>query len=310
MRKVELLATAKNVEEAFQLLDAGADAIKIGHQQYGLRLSGDFELEDIQKATEYAHIHKKKVYVALNGIFHNDIFNSLSNYLIQLQEMKVDAIICGDPSIFVVVNEHSITIPIHWNPETLSTNYQTLAYWISKGIKRAVLSNELQIQNVREMKEKLSIDVEVQAHGMTCIFQSKRELVSNYYNHITDGTETKDTSLDSKLYMKETANTNTHYPIFEDCNGTHIMSDADISMVEHLDLLIGANVDSIRIEGILKSREYQLEIIKIYREAIDLYYADPEKYALEKGQFSQRIQAIQPNNRKLDTGFYFKEQIY
>jgi U32 family peptidase len=310
MQKLELLATAKHVEELYKILDAGADAVKIGHQKYGLRLPGDFELDDIRKATTYAHTKNKKVYVALNGIFHNHIFNSLSKYLSNLQEIGVDCIICGDPSIFVIVKEHDIQIPVHWNPETLATNYQTLEYWMTKGATRAVLSNELQIENVVEMKKKLPIQIEVQAHGMTCIFQSKRELVSNYYKHVSNGEEDKNTSQAGKLYIKEFDKPNTHYPIFEDFSGTHIMSDADMCMVEFLDLLIEAKVDSLRLEGILKSSDYQVEIVKIYREAIDLYYENPESYKLAKEEFKRRIQELQPADRKLDTGFYFKEQIY
>jgi U32 family peptidase len=309
MRKVELLATAKNVDELIQIIDAGADAVKIGHQQYGLRLPGDFELEDIQRATEYAHSKQKKVYVAINGIFHNDIFKSLSEYLCILQKFEVNGIICGDPSIFILAKEHEIHIPIHWNPETLATNYQTLGYWMTKGVKRAVLSNELQIENVAEMKEKLPLNVEVQAHGMTCIFQSKRELVTNYYKHVSSD-ESKSTAKENKLYIKEFGKSNTHYPIYEDCNGTHIMSDADMCMIGFLDQLIEAKVDSIRLDGLLKTSEYQVEIVKIYRDAIDLYYKNPEEYKLSKTRLKNRIEDLQPAERKLDTGFYFREQIY
>lgn len=310
MLKVELLATAKNVKESHRILDAGADAVKIGNQNYGLRLPGDFELVDIQRVTEYAHSKNKKVYVALNGIFHNKIFDSLSEYLINLQNFEVDGIICGDPSIFVAVKEHDIRIPIHWNPETLATNFQTLAFWMTKGVKRAILSNELQLGNVTEMKENLAIQVEVQVHGMTCIFQSKRDLVSNYYKHVGNGERDKNTSQNSKLFIKEFEKPDTHYPIFEDCNGTHIMSDADICMVDYLDVLIEAKVDSLRLDGILKSSDYQVEIVKIYREAIDLYYKNPKEYQFAKENYKQRIQELQPTDRKLNTGFYFKEQIY
>lgn len=310
MQKVELLATAKNLHELNQVIDAGADAVKIGHQKYGLRLPGDFELAEIQKATEYAHAKQKKVYVALNGIFHNEIFDALPEYLNKLQDFKVDGIICGDPSIFIVIKEQDIQIPIHWNPETLATNYQTLGYWMTKGAKRVVLSNELQLENVAQMKQKLPIAIEVQAHGMTCIFQSKRDLVSNYYKEINNDGSEKNTTQESKLYMKEYGKADTHYPIFEDCNGTHIMSDADICMIDNLDLLIQAGVGSLRMDSILKTSDYHVSTVRIYREAIDLYYKNPEAYKLSKNAFKENILALQPKERKIDTGFYFKEQIY
>lgn len=301
----ELLATARDLTEVKALADAGADAIIIGHQHYGLRVTGDFSLEQIAESTNYLHKLNKKVYILVNAIFHNAILTTLPEYVTQLSALKVDGIICGDPSIFPIIEEASIDIPITWNPETLSTNYQTLHYWHKKGINRAILSNELAITAIEEIKAKVPFPVEIQVHGMTCIFQSKRKLVRNYYSHV-------DLPYDNKqsFHIKETKEEDTHYPIYEDENGTHIMSNEDLCMIEHLAQLLDSQINGLRINGLLHARTYNVEVVSMYREAIDTYLADKADYHLKKAGWKQDLYKIQPEVRKLNTGFYFKEQIY
>ncbi|WP_182199357.1 peptidase U32 family protein [Paraliobacillus salinarum] len=301
----ELIATARDMNEVQKLIDVGVDAITIGHQNYGLRVTGDFSIEEIKAATTYCHQHGVKVYILTNAIFHNDILETIPTYLKELESVKVDGIICGDPSIFMIVSSYDIHIPIIWNPETLATNYETLNYWHQKGISRAILSNELAIDAIKEINEQVSFPVDIQVHGMTCIFQSKRKLVENYYRHI-------DKSYDRQqvMHITQGKEEDTHYPIFEDVNGTHIMSDADLCMIDHLPLLLDAKIHGLRINGILKSTDYHVEITQLYKEAIDTYLEDPTQFELKKAGFKQRIYNIQPEDRKLGTGFYFKEQIY
>ncbi|WP_117169418.1 peptidase U32 family protein [Paraliobacillus sediminis] len=301
----ELLVTARDITEVKALANAGADAIIIGHQHYGLRVAGDFSIADIAEATSYLHQANKKVYILVNAIFHNAILKTLPLYINQLAELQVDGIICGDPSIFTVMEELEHKIPITWNPETLSTNYQTLMYWHQKGIKRAILSNELALDAIKEIKKELSFPIEVQVHGMTCIFQSKRKLVRNYYSHI-------DLPYDPDLsfHLKETKEEDTHYPVYEDENGTHIMSNEDLCMIDQLEHVLDTKMDGLRINGLLHSRSYNIEVVAMYRDAVDTYLEDPVTYHLKKVGWKQKLYKIQPEARKLNTGFYFKEQIY
>lgn len=301
----ELIATARDYNEVEQLIIAGADAVTIGHQQFGLRVPGDFSLEEILRVIELCHLHNRKVYILLNAIFHNHTLEVLPAYLTQLEALHVDGIICGDPSIFTFQAELDVKTPIIWNPETLATNYETLSYWYKKGISRAILSNELAIEAIKEINDQVPFPVEVQVHGMTCIFQSKRQLVRNYYQHID-----ADFDPNQPMHLKQAKDDNTHYPIFEDVNGTHIMSNEDLCMIEHLPLLLDAKITGFRINGILKSSDYHVTIVRLYREAIDLYLTDPTSFELKKARFKQEIFSVQPTDRKLDTGFYFKEQIY
>ncbi|MDL4839699.1 peptidase U32 family protein [Aquibacillus rhizosphaerae] len=303
----ELIATARDLEELKTLANVGADAITIGHQSFGLRVTGDFELDEIRRATTFLHRSNKKVYIVMNAIFHNKDLVELPTYIKQLIEIEVDGIICGDPSIFPILDEIDLSIPVFWNPETLSTNYETLKFWQSKGIKRAILSNELALDAIIDIKNEVKIPVEIQVHGMTCIFQSKRKLVTNYYNHIQDSY-----SRDKRLHLKQFNEAESNYPVFEDCNGTHIMSNEDLCMIENLQPILDAGIDSIRINGMFKSRSYNQAIVTLYREAIDLFLTDRYQYNSFNylNSLRQRIASIQPEDRLLDTGFYFKEQIY
>ncbi|GGK22085.1 collagenase [Caldalkalibacillus thermarum] len=308
MNKPELLVTAKSVAEAERLIDAGADAIYIGHQYYGLRVAGDFELPQIEEAVRLAHDRQAKVYVAVNALFHNDRLKTLPDYLQSLEQAGVDAIVFGDPAVLMTVWEIGSKLPLHWNTETTSTNYETVRYWAKKGASRAIVARELSLENVLETKRRVDIEIQAQIHGMTCIFHSARKLVQNYLNHI--GEEHVSTSPEANLYLKEKKEEETHYPVFEDINGTHIMSNEDICMLEHLPAFIDGQIDSLKIEGMYKTTEYLEQVTRIYRQAIDLYLQDADAFQAEVGGWLDEIKRIQPPERRLGTGFYFKEQIY
>jgi len=301
----ELQITARNIEEVKHLAGAGADAIFIGHQKFGNRLPGDFTLTEIAEATEWLHKQGKKVFVKVNAIYHNEHLEDLPDYLIELEKINVDGIVAGDQSIYQILRDIDSSLKLTWNPATLSTNYQTLKYWHERGLSRATLSNELSLEAVIEIKKNVSFPINIQVHGMTCIFQSKRKLVRNYYKHIE-----QDYDQTEKRFIKETRKPETHYPIFEDINGTHIMSNEDIAMIDHLDQILAAQIDGLFIDGILKTIDYNEKIVSLYREAIDSYLADPDSYQMKKAGWKQAIYNIQPEDRKLNTGFYFKEQIY
>lgn len=300
----ELQASARNLDELKRLADAGADAIFIGNQQFANRQPGDFTLSEMKEATDWLHNQGKKVYVMVNAIYHNEHLHELPTYLKDLEKLNIDGFVAGDQSIFQIMRDIDCEIPLTWNPETLSTNYQTLNFWQKRGLNRATLSNELSLDAVIKIKENVQFPIDMQIHGMTNIFHSKRKLVRNYYNQIDQAYDPT-----SQRYLKENRKPDTHYPIFEDVNGTHIMSNEDLSMIEYLDHILDAKIDGLYIEGILKTIDYNEKIVSLYREAIDTYLADPAAFETKKTAFKQMISDIQPDDRKLNTGFYFKEQI-
>lgn len=309
LKKPELLVTPTSVKDILALCDAGADAFVIGEERYGLRLAGEFSKDDVTKAIELAHSKGKKVYVAVNAIFHNEKIEELYDYLKFVHEAKADAVIFGDPAVLMVAKEVVPELKLHWSTETTATNWYHCNYWGRKGAKRAVLAREISMDSVIEMKENAEVEIEIQVHGMTAMFQSKRSLLGNYFEYQGKALEIENRKENKNMFLHDHERGN-KYPIFEDENGTHIMSPNDICMIDELQEFIEAEVDSFKIDGILKSPEYIEMVTKLYRKAIDLCVADPDQYEDEKDEFLAEIEKIQPPNRKLDTGFFFKETVY
>lgn len=308
MKKPELLVTPVSVEDIIPLAKAGADAFVVGEQRYGLRLAGEFSRDDVRKAIMLAHSENKKVYIAMNAIFHNDKVPELNDYIAFVKEAGGDAIIFGDPAVLMAARETAPDMKLHWNTETTATNWYTCNYWGRKGAKRAVLSREISMDSCIEIKEHAEVEIEIQVHGMTAMFQSKRTLLGNYFEY--QGKSMKIESRQNKNMFLHDQGRGDKYPIFEDENGTHIMSPNDICLIDELQDFIEAEVDSLKIDGILKESNYIEEVTAIYRRAIDLCVEDPDQYEKEKGELYERIEALQPNNRPLDTGFFFKETVY
>ncbi len=219
------------------------------------------------------------------------------------------AIVFGDPAVLMTAREVAPDMKLHWNTETTATNWFTANYWGRKGAKRAVLARELSMDEIVEIKENAEVEVEVQVHGMTCMFQSKRTLIGNYmqFQGKKLEVERRDKERNMLLFDEER---DARYPIYEDENGTHIMSPNDICIIDELEEMIDAEVDSFKIDGILKSTEYMEKVTALYREAIDLCVDNRDKYEERKEQFVETIEEIQPEYRKLDTGFFFKETVY
>ncbi|WHY90617.1 peptidase U32 family protein [Neobacillus cucumis] len=309
MKKPEILVTPLSVEDILPLAEAGADAFVVGEQRYGLRLAGEFNREQVQKAIELGHSKGKKVYVAMNAIFHNEKVAELNDYIRFAEEANADAIIFGDPAVLLAARETAPNMKLHWSTETTGTNWYTCNYWGRKGAKRAVLAREVNMDAIVEIKEKAEVEIEVLVHGMSCMFQSKRSLLGNYYEYQGKVMEVENRKLQKNMFLHDKEREN-KYPIFEDENGTHIMSPNDICIIDELQDMLEVGVDSFKIDGILKSSEYILEVTKAYREAIDLYVKDEELYEDKKEELLAAIEEIQPPNRPLDTGFFFKETVY
>ncbi|MDU6506980.1 MAG: peptidase U32 family protein [Staphylococcus sp.] len=305
----ELLVTPKSLNHMKTLIELGADAFVIGEQKFGLRLPGEFNREDVRKAVNLAHEHDKKVYVAVNGIFHNYHLNALENYIEFLHEIRVDRIIFGDPAVVMYVKKQDNPIPLNWDAETIVTNYFKCNYWGGKGAKRAVLARELNLDEILNIKKHANVEIEVQVHGMTCMFQSKRMLLGNYYTFQDRQMKIQRSENDQDLLLYDEEREN-KYPVFEDYNGTHIMSPNDICLIEELEPFFEANIDSFKIDGILQSEAYINTVTAQYREAIDLYHEDPEAYEDEKFMLIDPIEEIQPEHRPFDEGFLYKQTVY
>ncbi|MDR0138259.1 peptidase U32 family protein [Metabacillus idriensis] len=309
MNKPELIITPTKVEDILPLAEAGATAVVIGEQRYGLRLAGEFNRDQMKEATVLAHSKNVKVYAAMNAIFHNEKIEELYDYLRFLSEIKVDAVVFGDPAVLMAAREAAPEMKLHWNTETTATNWYTCNYWGRKGAKRAVLARELSMESIIETKENAEVEIEVQVHGMTCMFQSKRSLIGNYYEYQGKAMKIESIQDEKTMFLHDKERSN-KYPIYEDANGTHIMSPNDMCIIDELSDMMDAGIDSFKIDGVLQTSEYLIEVTKKYRQAIDLCAEEREQYEDVKDQLLAEIEEIQPENRPLDTGFFFKETVY
>ena len=310
MKKPELLVTPHSVEHLEQLIKAGADAFVIGEQKFGLRLAGEFTIADIEQSVKIAHAAGKKVYVSVNALFHNERLDDLYAYMKEMERIQPDALLFGDPAVVMAVRELNITVPLHWSPETIATNWFQVNYWAERGAKRTVLARELSMEEVTEIKEKTNAEIEVQVHGMTCMFQSKRSLLGNYFLYRDQAMEIENRKENKNMCLHDKERKN-KYPIYEDMNGTHIFSPNDMCIIDELTELFEAGIDSLKFDAILQTPEYTVTVTNLYRQAIDAYFDQGEDaYEDLKDELLQKIEEIQPALRPLDTGFIFKETVY
>ncbi|MBY9080568.1 U32 family peptidase [Paenibacillus sp. HN-1] len=307
--KPELLATAASLEEAALLLDAGADALLIGDDRFGMRLAGHFSLEDTAKAVELAHARGRQIYTSLAGLMPNELLDELPGYVKALAELGVDGAEFGDPSVLTVARREAPGLKLHWNAEMTSTNFATANYWGRKGASRVCLARELNMDEITDMIPKLDVEAQVQVHGMTNIYHSKRNLVESYMKHQDRPVGDGNLGRERGLFLVEAERPGEKFPIYEDESGTHIMSSDDICILEDLHILMGAGVHSFKVEGLLKAPAYNASVVKAYRAAIDAYAADPDSYAFRE-EWLDDIRRLQDPERELSFGFFYKEQVY
>jgi len=306
--KHELLVTAANVSEAEALLQAGADALLIGDDRFGMRLPGNFSLEETAEVVAMATKHEARVIVSMNNLMSNELLKELPDYVQALGRIGVHAVEFNDPSVLAAIKEHAPHIHLHWNAEMTSTNYATANYWGTKGASRVVLARELNMDEITEMVPFLKVEAQVQVHGMTNIYHSKRSLVQSYMAHQGRPVEGH-LGKERGLFLIEAERRDEKFPIYEDINGTHIMSSEDICILEDLHLMMEAGVHSFKVEGILKSLAYNEAVVRAYRKAIDLYEADAEAYAYDE-EWLREVRELQDPERELSFGFFYKEQVY
>ncbi|AKG33966.1 peptidase U32 family protein [Paenibacillus durus] len=307
--KPELLATAASLAEAAALLDAGADALLIGDDRFGMRLAGHFSLDDTAAVAAMAHERGGKIYAGLGGLMPNRLLDELPAYIKAIAEIGVDAAEFGDPAVLATARREAPGLKLHWNAEMTSTNFATANYWGRKGASRAVLARELNMDEITEMVPSLEVEAQVQVHGMTNIYHSKRKLVESYMAHQGRPVDGGSKGKERGLFLVEAERPDEKFPIYEDVNGTHIMSSDDLCILEDLHVLMEAGVHSFKIEGLLKPTAYNVAAVKAYRRAIDAYAADPAGYEFQE-EWLDTVRALQDPERELTFGFFYKEQVY
>ncbi|MBN6206725.1 U32 family peptidase [Ralstonia pickettii] len=300
---MEIVATAESVNQAKLLVTAGIDVLYIGEDEFGLRLPASFSQDEVTEITDLAHEHGKKVRVALNFIMHNDRINKVVPYLKFLQETGVDSITVGDPGIIQLMRKHNISIPFFYDGQTLVTSARQINFWTKRGAAGAVLARELTYPELKEIAAQVTVPVEVLVYGATCIHQSKRPLIQNYFQFVDSA---EDTGKERGLFISEPKNKNTHYSIYEDRNGTHIFATNDVNLLPELKGLADAGLTEWKLDGIFTKGENYVSIVKLFVQA---------KRAIESGQWTdtlaeklnEQLTVLHPRERGLDKGFYSKD---
>ncbi|KPU28057.1 peptidase U32 [Caloranaerobacter sp. TR13] len=315
MKKPELLAPAGDLEKLKMAITYGADAVYLGGERFGLRAGArNFNIEQLKQGLEFAHKKGKKVYVTLNIIPHNEDFKGLREYIKDLYNLEVDAVIVSDPGVFSIVKDVAPDFEIHLSTQANTTNYHTANYWYKQGIKRIVVARELSLEEIKEIIDKTPDDLEIEAfiHGAMCISYSGRCLLSNYMIFRDANRGACAHPCRWKYYIMEEKRPGEYFPVFEDERGTYIFNSKDLCMLKHIPELINAGINSFKIEGRMKSAYYVATIVRSYRMVIDKYLADPANYVYNDKWLDEIKKA---SHRDFTTGFYFgkptgEEQVY
>lgn len=308
MRAPELLAPAGNLEKLKAAINFGADAVYLGGSKLNLRAFADnFSNEELAEGIKYAHERGKKVHVTLNVFPHNDDLDGLEDYLTELYELGVDAIIVADPGIIMTAREVVPNLEIHLSTQANTVNYKTCEFWHKMGVKRVVLARELSLEEISKVHKKIpeTMDMEIFIHGSMCMAYSGRCLLSNYLVGRDANRGSCAQPCRYKYSLVEEKREGEYMPIMEDEHGTYIMNSKDLCMIEHIPEIMQTGAVSFKIEGRMKSVYYVAATVKAYREAIDAYMASPENYKFDSRWLEE---VSKPSHRQFYTGFYFDNE--
>ena len=313
IKKPELLAPAGNMEKLKMALLYGADAVYLGGKQFGLRaFGGNFSNEELKEAVEFAHNLNKKVYVTVNIFPHNSDIEMLPEYLAFLNTTGADALLVADIGLFMLAKKYAPDIELHISTQANNTNWATVDAWHNMGASRVVLARELSKDEISVIRQKCSVELEMFVHGAMCISYSGRCLLSNYMTGRDSNRGSCAQPCRWKYSLVEEKRPGQYFPIEEDERGTFIFNSKDMCLLPYLPDVIESGVDSLKIEGRMKSVHYAASVVKAYRMAIDSYFENPEAFAV-KEEWLEELEKV--SHRSYTTGFYYgkpteKDQIY
>lgn len=305
-KKPELLIPASNLEVLKVAVTYGADAVYIGGEMFSLRAKAkNFSKEDMKQGIAFAHEYGKKVYVTANITAHNRDLTAVREYFTELKEIKPDALIISDPGVFTIAKEVCPEIDIHISTQANNVNYATYHFWHKLGATRVVSARELSIREIGEIRANIPDDLEIETfiHGAMCISYSGRCLLSNYFTG-------RDANLGActhpcrwKYYITEENRPGEYLPIEENERGTYIFNSKDLCMIEHIPDIVKAGIDSLKIEGRMKTALYVATVARTYRQAIDDYFTDQALYEKNIPHYKEEIAKC--TYRQFTTGFFY-----
>ena len=310
MKKIELLAPAGSLEKAKTAFRYGADAVYCGTSSLSLRTRADMKDDDLIKTIEYAHSIDKKIYVTLNIFAWDEKYPEIIEMCKKLNEVKPDGIIAADPGVIEVIKKYAPDVAINVSTQANLVSLHTCKFWYNNGAKRMIMARELnkeQIKYIMENKPE-GMEIEIFIHGAICFSYSGRCFLSDFLANGRSanlGDCAQSCRWSYNLYAEEKNNPGPLMPIEMDENSTSIFSSKDLCLIREIPEIIEMGIDSVKIEGRLKTEYYLASIINIYRNAIDDYYANPEMFKSNLDKYIKEIEKVK--TRGLTT-FYFNDR--
>ena len=315
-RYPELLVPASCLEVLKTAVLYGADAVYIGGEAFGLRAKAkNFSRKDMEEGIRFAHERGVKVYVTANILAHNRDLEGVRAYFREIRELRPDALIIADPGIFRIAGEICPEIDRHISTQANNTNYETYRFWHALGAKRVVTARELSLREIREIRENIPEEMEIETfiHGAMCISYSGRCLLSNFFTGRDANQGACTHPCRWKYAVMEETRPGEYLPVFENERGTFIFNSRDLCMIEHIPDLLESGADSLKIEGRMKTALYVATVARTYRKAIDDCRKDPALYRKNLPWYREQITGC--TYRRFTTGFFYgkpseQDQIY
>jgi len=312
VKKPELLAPAGNLEKLKIAVQYGADAVFIGGQEYGLRSNADnFTFEEMKEGVEFAKKYNAKIYVTTNIYAHNENIDGLEDYIKGLQGAGIHGIIVADPLIIETCRRLAPEIEVHLSTQQSLSNWKAVQYWKEEGLERVVLARETSAEEIKEMKEKVDIEIETFIHGAMCIAYSGRCTLSNHMTarDSNRGGCCQSCRWDYGLFQVEGDN---ETALFAENDAPFAMSPKDLNLIQSIPGLIELGIDSLKIEGRMKSIHYIATVVSVYRKVIDAYCADPDHFVIKQEWVEELDKCA---NRETAPAFFegvpgYKEQMF
>jgi putative protease len=312
VKKPELLAPAGNLEKLKIAVHYGADAVFLGGQEYGLRSNADnFTFEEMKEGVEFARNYGAKIYVTTNIFAHNENIDGIEEYIMGLKEAGIAGIIVADPLIIETCRRIAPEIEIHISTQQSITNWQTVQFWKEEGAERVVLARETSAEEIREMKAKVDIEIETFIHGAMCIAYSGRCTLSNHMTarDSNRGGCCQSCRWDYDLYKLDQGN---EQALFSENDSPFAMSPKDLNLLQSIPKMIELGIDSLKIEGRMKSIHYIATVVSVYRKVIDAYCADPDHFVIKQEWLDELDKCA---NRETASAFFegipgYKEQMF
>lgn len=308
MKRPELLAPAGTLEKLKTAIHYGADAVYIGGDAYGLRSrAGNFSFEEMAEGVAFAHERGAKVYVAANMVTHENNEIGAGEFFRTIRDIGIDAIIVSDPALMQIAAMDAPGLEIHLSTQQSAVNYETLNFWQEAGLTRCVLGREVSMAEVAEIRSKTTVEIEAFIHGAMCIAYSGRCVLSNHMSNRDANRGGCSQSCRWKYGLFDLPTARNREMVGkgeegEDCDEAFSMSAVDLSMIEHIPDIVENGIDSLKIEGRMKSIHYVSTVVNVYRKAIDSYLEDPENYELQQDWVDELWKVAQ---RELATGFFY-----